>query len=451
MSYNVLKLSISRYLGYETGQLYDTMLQAAKSSTKVIKKEKQCKLWGDLKRSGVGTNDVEYALKRLNISETAKDRTRKLMMNSKIRDAFREEHQAKRENFKFWKQCKRIIPGYRLQGYLNIWRNYTQRFREVIDLKHSKKLSFLKKKWQKKLTVPDDYFVLSQSFQFQYYDLNNYNTGLFTFGDGSSNNLAYTIGLSRNDTFNDPIYPIGGSNFNISAKLTFPYSAINGVDYSALKQERDENANLIQELSNSTDDNEIIERQQASERITEIDQERYKWLEFYKIKFTGDWYTKIKGNLVLRPRFEFGFLGAYNNDRGIIPFERFFVGGDGMQQFGRLDGREMIPLRGYPNQSLSDNDGGTIYNKFSLELRHPITLKGQTKIFGMAFLEGGESYNNFKDFNPFAIKRAAGIGIRLFMPAFGLLGIDFGHGFDPIPGDVTKSGWNTHFVLGQQF
>jgi len=303
----------------------------------------------------------------------------------------------------------------------------------------------------KKLTVPDDYFVLSQSFQFQYYDLNNYNTGLFTFGDGSSNNLAYTIGLSRNDTFNDPIYPIGGSNFNISAKLTFPYSAFNGVNYSALKQERDEKANLIQELSNSTDDNEIIEREQASERITEIDQERYKWLEFYKIKFTGDWYTKIKGNLVLRPRFEFGFLGAYNNDRGIIPFERFFVGGDGMQQFGRLDGREMIPLRGYPNQSLSDNDGGTIYNKFSLELRHPITLKGQTKIFAMAFLEGGESYNNFKDFNPFAIKRAAGIGIRLFMPAFGLLGIDFGHGFDPIPGDVVKSGWNTHFVLGQQF
>ena len=303
----------------------------------------------------------------------------------------------------------------------------------------------------KKLNAPDDYFVLSQSFQFQYYDLKNYNTGLFTFGNGSSNNLAYTIGLSRNSTYNDPIYPIGGSNFSISAKLTLPYSAFSNVDYSELKQERDYNSDLIQELSNSTDDNEIIQRNEASQRITEIDQERYKWLEFYKIKFTGDWYTKIKGNLVLRPRFEFGFLGAYNNDRGVIPFERFFVGGDGMQQFGRLDGREMIPLRGYPNQSISDNDGGTIYNKFSLELRHPITLKGQTKIFAMAFLEGGESYNNFKDFNPFQIKRAAGVGIRLFMPAFGLLGIDFGHGFDPIPGDIVKSGWQTHFVLGQQF
>ena len=303
----------------------------------------------------------------------------------------------------------------------------------------------------KKLNVPDDYFVLSQSFQYQYYDLNNYNTGLFTFGDGSSNNLAYTVGLSRNNTYNDPIYPIGGSNFSISAKLTFPYSAFNDVDYTALKEERQEKSNLIQELSTSIDDNDIIERNEASQRITEIDQERYKWLEFYKIKFSGDWYAKIKGNLVLRPRFEFGFLGAYNNDRGVIPFERFFVGGDGMQQFARLDGREAVPLRGYPNQSLSDNDGGTIYNKFSLELRHPITLKGQTKIYAMGFLEGGGSYNNFKDFNPFVIKRAAGIGIRLFMPAFGLLGIDFAHGFDPIPGEVSKSGWNTHFVLGQQF
>jgi len=303
----------------------------------------------------------------------------------------------------------------------------------------------------KKLNIPDDYFVLSQSIQFQYYDLNNYNTGLFTFGNGSSNNLAYTIGLSRNNTYNDPIYPIGGSNFSISGKFTFPYSAVNGVDYAALKNERQEKTDRIQELSSSTDDNDIIERNEASQRITEIDQERYNWLEFYKIKFSGDWFTKIKGNLVLRPKFEFGFLGAYNNDRGVIPFERFFVGGDGMQQFSRLDGREAVPLRGYPNQSLSDNDGESIYNKFSLELRHPITLKGQTKIFAMAFLEGGAAYNNFKDFNPFNIKRAAGIGIRLFMPAFGLLGIDFAHGFDSIPGQTGISGWQTHFVMGQQF
>ena len=302
----------------------------------------------------------------------------------------------------------------------------------------------------KKLTVPDDYFVLSQNLGYQYYDLNNYNTGLFTFGDGSANNLAYTIGLSRNNTYNDPIYPEGGSNFSLSAKVTFPYSAVNGVDYAALKNERDEKAERIRELSNTTDDDEIAERNAANERISEIDQERFKWLEFYKIKFSGDWYTRIKGKLILRPRFEFGFLGAYNNDRGVIPFERFFLGGDGMTTY-RLDGREAIALRGYANQSLSSQDGGSIYNKFSLELRHPITLKGQTKIFALAFLEGGASYNDFKDFNPFNIQRSAGLGIRLFMPAFGLLGIDFGHGFDPIPGSTVKNGWETHFILGQQF
>jgi outer membrane protein insertion porin family len=302
----------------------------------------------------------------------------------------------------------------------------------------------------KKLSVPDDYFVLSQAVSFQYYDLNNYNTGLFTFGNGSSNNLAYTVGLSRNNTFNDPIYPEGGSSFSLTAKLSFPYSLVNNVDYAALKSEREAQNDLIQQYA-STDlpeASEIIS--DASERIGEIDQERYKWLEFYKIKFKGEWYTKLAGKLILRPAFEFGFLGAYNNDRGIIPFERFFLGGDGLGTYS-LDGREAIALRGYPNQSLSSQDGGSIYNKFSLELRHPITLAQQTKIYALAFLEGGSSYNNFDDFDPFVIKRSAGVGLRLFMPAFGLLGIDFGHGFDPLPGETIKSGWQTHFIIGQQF
>lgn len=302
----------------------------------------------------------------------------------------------------------------------------------------------------KKLSVPDDYFVLSQGLSYQFYDLRNYNTGLFTFGDGSSNNLAYNVGLSRNSTFNDPIYPIGGSSFSLSAKLTFPYSAVNNVDYTLLNQERGEQIDILNQYANSTDPNEIELSNAANTRIAEIDQERFKWLEFYKIKFKGEWYTKIAGNLVLRPLVEFGFLGAYNNDRGIIPFERFFLGGDGMGMY-TLDGRENIALRGYANNTLSTQDGGSIYNKFSLELRHPITLEGQTKIFALAFLEGGASYNSFKNYNPFAIKRSAGFGIRLFMPAFGLLGIDFGHGFDPLPGLNEKNGWETHFMIGQQF
>ncbi len=298
----------------------------------------------------------------------------------------------------------------------------------------------------KRLTVPDDFFTLSQAVSYQRYDLNNYNTGLFTFGDGYSNNLSYTIGLSRNNTSVDPIFPTAGSNFSVTAKLSVPYSLFNGVDYEALKDERDANNAIIADVNSST-----LDRTNAGSRIAEIDQERYKWLEFYKVKFKGDWYTQIVKDLVLRPSVEFGFLGAYNNARGTIPFERFFVGGDGLGNYS-LDGREAIQLRGYPNQSLSDQDGGTIYNKFSLELRYPITLKASAKIYALGFLEGGASYNNFRDYNPFDIKRSAGLGVRIFMPAFGLLGIDFGRRFDDIPGSPGSRGnWETHFIIGQQF
>ena len=293
----------------------------------------------------------------------------------------------------------------------------------------------------KRLTVPDDYFTLSQYIGFQYYNLNDYNTGLFTFGNGSSNNLSYTVSLSRNNTFTDPIYPTGGSSFSLSAKLSFPYSAVNKVDYAGLKDEREQ---LVDDLANDPNNT------TSSDRIAEIDQERYRWLEFYKIKFKGEWFAALTKKLVLRPAFEFGFLGAYNNDRGIIPFERFFLGGDGLGMYS-LDGRETIALRGYPNQSLSNQDGGTIYNKYSLEMRYPISLGEQAKIFALAFIEGGNSYNSFRDFNPFLIKRSAGLGVRLFMPAFGLLGIDFGHGFDAVPGQSQKHGWETHFIIGQSF
>ncbi|ULC59381.1 outer membrane protein assembly factor BamA [Flaviramulus sp. BrNp1-15] len=306
----------------------------------------------------------------------------------------------------------------------------------------------------KRLSVPDDYFTLSQAISFQRYDLNNYNTGLFTFGDGYSNNLSYTIGLSRNNTNIDPIYPTGGSNFSVTGKFSLPYSLFNGVDYEALKAERDENSNIVADVNSNN-----LERTNASNRISEIDQERYSWLEFYKVKFSGEWYTQLAKDLVLRPKIEFGFLGAYDNDRGAIPFERFFLGGDGLGNFS-LDGREIIQLRGYPNQSLThldettgraSNDGSSIYNKFSLELRYPITLKASAKIYALGFLEGGVSAENFRDYNPFNINRSAGLGIRIFMPAFGLLGIDFGHGFDALPGETGKHGWETHFIIGQQF
>ena len=285
----------------------------------------------------------------------------------------------------------------------------------------------------KKLRVPDDYFQLSQSLGYQYYNLSNYYTGLFTFGDGKSNNIFYQIILARDNTFINPVFPLGGSQFAISAKLSLPYSLFNDIDYDDLENQAEYQ-------------NEDGEPDQAK-----IDQEKFKWLEFYKIKFNGTWYTRLVDKFVLKTHAEFGFLGAYNNKRGIIPFDRFYLGGDGMSQYA-MDGRETVALRGYTNQSLSSQDGSTIYNKFSLELRYPITLKPSASIFALTFLESGNGYDNFREFNPFNAKRSAGLGIRIFMPAFGLLGIDFGYGFDSqFSGDLQAHGWETHFVIGQQF
>lgn len=315
----------------------------------------------------------------------------------------------------------------------------------------------------KRLNWPDNYFTLSQAVSVRHYNLKNYNTRLFTFGNGASNDLSYTIGLNRNNTTINPIFPTGGSEFNIVAKLSVPYSLFDGVDYSALKDKRD---SLEEERSNlnSSDSRDVVRNSEIGREIGEIDQERFKWLEYYKLKFDGSWYTSLvklgKNSLVLKTSAEYGFLGAYNNDRGNIPFERFFLGGT---QLGAnsLDGREIVALRGYPDRSITpvarannqdfDADGTTIYNKYSLELRYPITLKPAASIYMLGFLEGGATYDSFKRFNPFQLSRSAGAGLRIFMPAFGLLGIDFGYGFDPIPGTNQPNGWETHFIIGQQF
>ena len=314
----------------------------------------------------------------------------------------------------------------------------------------------------KRLRVPDDYFVLSQSISFQYYDLNNYNTGLFTFGDGASRNLAYTIGLARNSKAVNPIFPTMGSEFSVSGKFTLPYSLFNGIDYANLENlaENKVKATIAGEAPDGTNypagsylNNEgypVADPADAAVDRSKVDQEKFNWLEYYKIKFKADNYNRIYEKLILRTNAEFGFMGAYNADRGLVPFERFFLGGDGLANFS-LDGREVIQLRGYPNNSLSSQDGGTIYNKFSLELRYPITLNQSASIYALSFLEAGAAFDTFKQYNPFKLQRSAGVGIRVFMPAFGLLGIDFAHGFDAVPGDTVKSGWQTHFIIGQQF
>ena len=268
-----------------------------------------------------------------------------------------------------------------------------------------------------RLKWPDNYFTLSQSISYQLYDLKEYgmSIGNLTLSNGNLNNLAYNITLGRSSAGPNPIFPKSGSDFAIGAKLTIPYSLLNDKNY---------------------DDLELAEK--------------YKWLEYYKAFFKGKWYTSLTKDVVLMSNVEFGFLGNYNSEIGDSPFERYFVGGDGMASY-QLDGRETIALRGYENGQLSSIAGGTIYNKFQMEVRYPITLKPSASIYALGFLEAGNSYDGFKNFNPFQLKRSAGFGLRIFMPAFGLLGIDFAHGFDPLPGGTEKSGWQTHFIIGQQF
>ncbi len=271
----------------------------------------------------------------------------------------------------------------------------------------------------KRLKWPDDYFQLSQSISYQALKSKDYAFGLagLSLNNGTLNNLAYNLTLSRNSAGPSLVFPTYGSEFQIRLKGTFPYSLFNGIDYSDKNLE---------------------------------DVEKYKWLEYYKIGFKGKWYTSFTNKLVLMTNAEVGYLGTYNSELGLTPVERYFVGGDGIATF-LLDGREVVGLRGYENSSISSTFGGTIYNKFQLELRYSITDSPSASIYALGFLEGGNSYDNFNEFNPFVLKRSAGAGIRIFMSAFGLLGIDFAHGFDPLPGQTNKSGWQTHFIIGRQF
>lgn len=268
-----------------------------------------------------------------------------------------------------------------------------------------------------RLNWPDDYFQLSQTISYQSFNLNNYGfrVGTNILNNGTLNNLSYSAVFSRNSAGPSLIFPTYGSEFSFAVKATLPYSLFSDKDYANLET-----------------------------------QEKYKWLEYYKFTAKGKWYTAFTDKLVLMTNAEMGYLGFYNSELGQNPFERYFVGGDGIAQF-QLDGRETVGLRGYENNRLSSAEGGTIFNKFQLELRYSITDSPSASIYTLGFLEGGNSYDNFESFNPFEIKRSAGLGVRIFMPAFGLLGIDFAHGFDPLPGFTEKSGWQTHFIIGRQF
>jgi outer membrane protein insertion porin family len=274
----------------------------------------------------------------------------------------------------------------------------------------------------RRLQWPDDYFQLSHSISYQNFSLNNYGfrVGTDILSNANLNNLSYEVKLIRNSSGPSLIFPTYGSEFSIGAKLTIPYSLFNNKEYS--------NISLA---------------------------EKYKWMEYYKLSFKGKWYTAFTDKLVLMMNAEGGFLGDYSSRVGATPFERFFVGGDGLAAY-QLDGRETVGLRGYENSQLSSIQGGTIYNKFQLELRYSISDKPSASIYTLGFLEAGNSYDNFSSYNPFELKRSAGVGIRIFMPAFGLLGIDFAHGYDALPiynnsPNAPISGWQTHFIIGRQF
>ncbi|MBR1569909.1 MAG: outer membrane protein assembly factor BamA [Bacteroidales bacterium] len=289
-----------------------------------------------------------------------------------------------------------------------------------------------------RLKWPDNYFVLYNSLSWQTYKLTNWENGFFAFNDGVSHNLSYTISLSRNSS-DQQIYPRSGSEFSASLQFAPPYSLFRRYSY-------DEFGEKI--AVNSWKDVNYDNWSSA---------QRYKWIEYHKWKFNGTVYSKLVGDLVLMTRAQFGYLGYYNRNWGYSPFENFQVGGDGMSGYMTY-GAEIISLRGYEDYSLTPKKvtpysqrgvsyAGNVYDKFTVELRYPVILQPQSTIFVLAFLEGGNCWSDIREFNPFQIKRSAGVGVRVFLPMIGLLGVDWGYGFD----DSVNGGSQFHFVLGQQF
>ena len=266
-----------------------------------------------------------------------------------------------------------------------------------------------------RLKWPDDYFTLYQRLEFRRFNLNNFPTGFLNYNKGISNNVNYKFTLGRNNT-DVPIFPTRGSQISFAAELTPPFSLLrDDIDYKSLSSE-----------------------------------ERFKLVEYHKWKLNADWFAPITSKLVIRTHGEFGYLGSYNKDLGLPPFERFYVGGDGLANFV-IDGREIIGLRGYTNNSITPGGGGALYNKYVFEMRYIIANNPSAQVFPLIFMEGGNNYDNFWDYRAFNLKRSAGAGLRIYMPMFGLMGVDVAYGFDPEPNGAAASGWQTHFIIGQQF
>lgn len=271
-----------------------------------------------------------------------------------------------------------------------------------------------------RLEWPDNYFVLYNQLGWQSYKLQDWQS-YFIYDTGLSHNISWSINLTRNST-DQMLYPRSGSDFTFGLQLTPPWSLMK----KAWKGYTEEDFNNMSV------------------------QEHYKWIEYNKWTFKGAVYSKLVGDLVLMARAYFGYLGYYNKNWGYSPFEGYMVGGDGMSGYN-IYGSDIIALRGYENYSLTPTKNGAyagnLYDKFTVELRYPVIMEPSSTIYALAFLEGGNCWSSVRDFNPFQIKRSAGVGLRIYLPIVGLLGIDWGYGFDAGPGS-DKSQF--HFMIGQQ-
>ena len=262
-----------------------------------------------------------------------------------------------------------------------------------------------------RLKVPDDYFYMSNTFTYRHYDAHNYGSG-FILDSGKAHSISYTFALGRNST-DAPLYPRVGSDMVFSVQLTPPYSLMNGKDYTDMSK-----------------------------------QERYKWLEYHKWKLNISQFVNIVDNLVLNIRARFGYLGMYNPKVGASPFERFYMGGSGLMSSYIMDAREIVSMRGYTDQSIGPEMGGIVFQKLTFELRYPITLNPSATIFILTFLEAGNNWKDIQSYKPFEMHRSAGVGVRVFLPMLGLLGLDWGYGFDPVPGSTAPKS-QFHFSIGQ--
>lgn len=325
-----------------------------------------------------------------------------------------------------------VSSNYYNSGYMNNYNNYRygygnynyNSYENYYDPDKYVKLLSVYAGWGKRLSWPDDYFTLSLQLQYQRYMLRNWR--YFIMSNGSANNLNLNIALNRTSTDNQ-LFPRRGSDFSVSLTITPPWSKWDHKDYAHLATDRN------------------------SPTYSQEQQEKYRWVEYHKWKFKARAFTALTSGqkcFVLMTRVEFGLLGSYNKNKK-SPFETYYMGGDGMSGYSTGYAEETIGLRGYENGSLTPYGAeGYAYSRMSLELRYPFLL-GNTTIYGLGFVEAGNAWTETSKFNPFDMKRSAGLGVRIFLPMVGMMGIDWAYGFDKVFG--TKGGSQFHFILGQEF